>query len=85
MSTPPIEYTGQKLSRDDIWLRYPDQWVVLVDLDVQEATVRSGALYARSTDRASLRPLVKALREAAVFWTGPRMSPTLALLAHVAR
>jgi hypothetical protein len=64
---------SEKLSREEIWRRYPNEWVVLIDLDVADMKVRGGVVRAHGPDRATLREVIKGLTtETAVFWTGPR-------------
>ncbi|MBI4814662.1 MAG: hypothetical protein HY791_00305 [Deltaproteobacteria bacterium] len=72
MVEPRIEYTGEVLSREEIWRRYPNEWVVLTDIVVENTNFEAGALYARSSDRASLRDIIRSLKRVAVFWTGER-------------
>lgn len=72
------------LPMPEIKRRYPDRWVVLVDVDDCKTHIPGGVVYAHSVDRRALSPTVKSLRDTAVFWTGPLLgSITLWQLNHV--
>ncbi|HEX2569206.1 MAG TPA: hypothetical protein VH877_06555 [Polyangia bacterium] len=79
---PPEERV--RLTTSEIKQRYPDRWVVLVDVDDCKTQILGGVVYAHSPDRRALSPTVKSLRDTAVFWTGPLLgSLTLWQLEHV--
>jgi hypothetical protein len=61
---------GEKLSLEEIWRRYPNEWVVLVDTDWVNMTTTAGVVYGHSPDREQARAISRPLRACAVFWTG---------------
>ena len=79
-----IEPKPEKLSRAQVFERYPDRWVVLVDVEAKDTKVLGGTVYAHSRDRHALSMVIRGLvRQTAVLWTGPRHGITPWLLAHV--
>lgn len=78
------EPSAEPLSRAEVARRYPDRWVVLVDVEAHDGRVLGGVVYAHSRDRHALSLVVRQLlRETAVFWTGARTGVTPWLLARV--
>jgi hypothetical protein len=73
--TPPSDVSnplGEKLTREEIYRRYPDQWVALVDYDFPNMQVTAGIVYAHHPDRAVIRQMTYHLLNAAILWTGKR-------------
>jgi hypothetical protein len=68
--------TGEKLSREEIWRRYPDEWVVLVDTDRSNMTTTADVVYGHSPCREEARAISRGLRSCAVFRTGKIRSPS---------
>lgn len=64
--------TGEKLSREEIWRRHPNEWVVLVDTDRSNMVTTAGVVYGHSP----IRDEARGLRACAIFWTGRIRSPT---------
>lgn len=63
---------ADKLTWDEIKAKYPDEWVILVDLDVNETTdVTAGRVHDHSPDRDYIHEKQLTVREnAAVLFTG---------------
>lgn len=79
------EGEGEKLPLAEIWRRYPNEWVVLVDTDWVHMKVTEGVVYAHSPTRSEAGAVARGLRECAIFWTGKIQSPTLWFLTHARR
>ena len=76
---------GERLTIEEIELRYPNEWVVLIDTERTNMTTRAGVVYAHSPRRAEARAAAHGLAAVAIFWTGEMKSPTLWALTHVRR
>ena len=63
---------ADKLSWDEVRAKYPDEWVILVDLVVNETTdVTAGRVYDHSPDRSYIHEKQLDVRQdAAVLYTG---------------
>lgn len=77
--------TAEKLPLDEIWRRYPDEWVVLVDTDRTNTRTTHGVVYAHSRSRREAAAMSRGLRDWAIFWTGEIQSPTLWFMTHARR
>jgi len=88
MNTPAAMNTHERLTWDEICQRYPDRWVVLVQIertdatdDADDATIEfcTGVVIAHHKTRKEASPSVKAafLRydEVGKFWTGKITMP----------
>lgn len=64
---------------------YPNEWVVLVDLEVEDMVVRSGVVYAHDRDRAAVIERTRHLPVAAIRFAGPRRPPRANPTGHVDR
>ena len=76
-----VQAPDERLSMGEIDRRYPNEWVVLVDSDWTGMVTRSAVVAAHSPSKKEALTASKALRAAgvrhlAIFWTGPKMSPT---------
>jgi len=74
---------GEKLSREEIWRRYPNEWVILVDCDWVNCMTTAGVVYGHSPDKKEARRMAKGLRDYGFYWTGEMVSPILWYLTHV--
>ena len=79
---PTLETSGEKLAIAEIERRYPNQWVVIADYDFPNMVLTAGVVYAHSSDRDSLRPIIRSLRDRAVRWTGKKSNPKLSVMAR---
>jgi hypothetical protein len=66
---------NEKLSWDQIRAKYPDEWVILVDLDADDVTdeIHAGVVFAHSKDERELLATTKvalAGQSRAVLFTG---------------
>jgi hypothetical protein len=70
-----------KQSWEEIKALYPDEWVILVDVDVNETTdVTAGIVFDHNPDKRYIHERQKGLRgEVAVLYTGTIESPLLGL------
>jgi hypothetical protein len=64
-----VESTGteEKLPLDEIWRRYPNEWVVLIDTDWDGVQETAGVVYAHSLSRKEAGTLASGLRNCAIF------------------
>lgn len=67
------------LSMDEILARYPDQWVIMVDMVQEDAQTVAGRVYAHGPDRTALVPaMMEAIQRyggVARRWTGEYGEP----------
>lgn len=75
----------EKFPLDEIWRRYPNEWVVLVDTDWVDMRVTEGVVYAHCPTRSEAGAIARGLRDCAIFWTGKIQSPTLFFLTRARR
>jgi hypothetical protein len=68
--TVQVEEKGEMLSFEEIWRRYPDEWVVLVETGWNGWTSTRGVVYAHAKTRKEISPVAKELNRCAVYWTG---------------
>lgn len=66
---------GDSLTIDEIARRYPDEWVVLVDMESSNMTTTAGVVHAHSPHKREAWAMAEGLREVGVFWTGKKRSP----------
>jgi hypothetical protein len=78
--------SGEKLSVDEIWKRFPDEWVVLVDTEqAPNGNTIAGVVHGHSPKRAGASAISRGLRSCAIFWTGKMQSPLLWYMTHYVR
>lgn len=84
---PILETERVYRSMREIEQRYPNEWVVLVDINDAGMVLHGGVVYAHSPDRKSLSPIIRSLRNRGVFWTGRKRHPFhhVEVLEHVDR
>jgi hypothetical protein len=89
-TVPPMRATaklkspssGEKLTIEEIWRRYPNEWVVLTDTDWDGARETEGFVYAHSPKKDEARAAARGLRSCALYWTGKIQSPRWWFLTH---
>src|SRR5438309_1481422 len=62
--------SAEKLSIEEIWRRYPNEWVVLVDTDWDGVQETEGVVFAHSPKKDEARAAARGLRLGALYWTG---------------
>lgn len=67
---PIIETERVYRSMDEIKRLYPDEWVILVDINDAGMVLHGGVVYAHSPDRRALRSTFRAVDSCGIFWTG---------------
>lgn len=67
---PTIEIERIYRSMDDIKRLYPDEWVILVDINDAGMVLHGGVVYAHSPNRKALQSIFRAVNECRIFWTG---------------
>jgi hypothetical protein len=81
-----VRLVAEKLSWEEIKMRYPDEWVALVDYDWPDGgELVEGVVYAHSQNHGELIKMQKALPQAAVRWTGRKRGEMLRAALHVDR
>src|SRR4051812_40116777 len=72
LAEPIIEPVHEKLTIEEIERRYPDQWVVIVDIedDRPRRLLVAGVVVAHGPSRQALRPISQGYRDCALRWTG---------------
>jgi len=84
-ATTETATTGEKLVLEEIWRRYPNEWVVLVDTERSNMVTTAGVVYGHSPNRDDARALSRHLRACAIFWTGEIRSPNFPFRTNVHR
>lgn len=70
-----VPAAGERLSWDEIKRLYPDEWVVLVDIEGHGDFDRRGVVFAHASKRREASAMASGLRECGNFWTGEIIDP----------
>lgn len=85
LASQPIAVRAPRVTVDELSALHPNEWVALVDLAVENMTVRAGVVYAHDRDRAAVLARTRHLPVAAIRFAGPRRAPGTNPPAHVDR
>jgi hypothetical protein len=78
--------SGEKLSVDEIWKRFPDEWVVLIDTEqARNGDTIAGIVHGHSPKKGEALAVARGIRSCAIFWTGKRQSPILWYMTQYVR
>lgn len=72
---PIIETERVYRTMEEIYRRYPNEWVVIVDCDAPGMVMQGGVVHAHCPNRKALSPIIRSLWDCGIYWTGKKRHP----------